>query len=538
MVLLRFAPSPTGFLHLGGLRTALYNYLYARKHGGKWILRVEDTDATRYVPGSVENIQESLNWAGLEYDYGPGKGGPHGPYVQSERLDLYRSYSKKLLDLGHAYRCFCSGDKLNATRERLARSGSNETYDKTCLHLTDEEVARRVRAGEKHAIRLNDSTMPKRPAGHDIVFGTWKENHGSLPTDPILIKSDLFPTYHLASVVDDHEMGITHVLRGEEWLPSLPLHLDLYACLSLPPPEFAHIPILLNADGTKMSKRSGDTQVIDYMKQGYEPGAVLNWLALAGWGVKHEQTSDPSTPPTSEHAQSGGEQKSEDNIAPDSRSIMTLPELIEKFDLHTLTHRRSILDPVKLGRINRQHLLRKISAPEGRESMVDKLYDYLKQTYPDSEYTTKDYVRRLIPIMNIGTFEKVKDHLPIFFTEPGLHTPEAQELVHSMSNATYKEVAQKLIRVVENPDLIWERDQLEIEMRATGRDGPWRTRVIMTVMRHALTGMMTGPSVADIMHLLGRERTLHRLQTASQQDVVKSWRSWHGKSQHAKLPSR
>ncbi|KZT24655.1 glutamyl-tRNA synthetase [Neolentinus lepideus HHB14362 ss-1] len=538
MVLLRFAPSPTGFLHLGGLRTALYNYLYARKLGGKWILRVEDTDATRYVPGSVENIQESLNWAGLDYDYGPSKGGPHGPYFQSERLDLYRWYSKKLLDSGHAYRCFCSADTLASTRERLARTGSNETYDKACLHLTDEEVARRVKAGDKHVIRLNDSTMPDRPPGHDIVFGTWKENHGSLPTDPILLKSDLYPTYHLASVVDDHEMGITHVIRGEEWLPSLPLHLDLYACLSLPPPEFAHIPILLKADGTKMSKRSGDAQVIDYIKHGYEPGAILNWLVLAGWGAKHEKPSDAPVSSAPDHARAGAKLKSEDAFLPDSTSIMTLPEMIEKFDLHTLTHRRSILDQVKLKYLNRHHLLQRMSTPEGLDSIVAQLYAYVQETYPASEYATEEYVRKLIPTINVVTFEHFKESMPIFFIEPDLYTSEAQGMVGGMNNATYKAVLQKMISLIENPGLVWEHDQLEIEMRATGRDGPWTPKVIMTVMRHALTGVKAGPAVADIMHVLGRERTLRRLRKASEEDVVKSWRSWHGKSEHAKLPVR
>lgn len=271
MVLLRFAPSPTGALHLGGLRTALYNYLFAKKHGGKWILRIEDTDAARYVPTAVDGIRNALAWAGLPHDFGPGIDGPHGPYFQSERLDLYHSYTRRLLESGHAYRCFCSPDKLAATREKLARTGSNATYDKSCLHLTEEEVARRVRAGERSIIRLNDDNLPDRASPTDIVFGVLRDAHASLPTDPVLLKSDLFPTYHLASVVDDHEMGITHVLRGEEWLPSLPLHLDLYSCLGLKPPLFAHLPILLNPNGTKMSKRNGDVSVLDFVRRGWEP---------------------------------------------------------------------------------------------------------------------------------------------------------------------------------------------------------------------------------------------------------------------------
>ncbi|EGN92927.1 hypothetical protein SERLA73DRAFT_64871 [Serpula lacrymans var. lacrymans S7.3] len=375
MVLLRFAPSPTGALHLGGLRTALYNHLYARKLGGKWILRIEDTDSARYVPGSVDGIRSALEWAGLGYDHGPGKDGAHGPYFQSERLDLYHSYTRKLLDSGHAYRCFCSSDKLNSTREKLARTGSNVTYDKACLSLTEEEVARRVRAGEKSIVRLNvsglDDRLPKRQTPSDVIFGILKDAHASLPTDPVLLKSDLFPTYHLASIVDDHEMGITHVLRGEEWLPSLPLHLDLYSCLNLSPPQFAHLPILLNPDGTKMSKRKGDVQVLDFMRRGWEPEALLNWLALAGWGVHHENGGTPDASPSRTSLQ-----------APDSTTLMSLSELIDQFDLPSLTHRRNILDPLKLEYLNKHHLMRSWQTNEGIEIHAKRVSDSVKIAFP------------------------------------------------------------------------------------------------------------------------------------------------------------
>ncbi|CAE7108352.1 unnamed protein product [Rhizoctonia solani] len=213
---LRFAPSPTGSLHLGGLRTALFNHVVAKKLGGTWALRIEDTDRSRLVPGSVEEIRKGLEWAGIMYDHGPGSGGPHAPYTQSERLDLYHKYTKKLLDSGHAYKCFCGPNRLSNTKEKLQKLGSNSTYDRACLNLSEEEIARRVRAGEKHVVRLNDTTVQDVKIGPDLVFGTSVQHtHAGLPTDPILLKSDLFPTYHLASVVDDHEMEITHVLRGE-----------------------------------------------------------------------------------------------------------------------------------------------------------------------------------------------------------------------------------------------------------------------------------------------------------------------------------
>ncbi|ETW87728.1 hypothetical protein HETIRDRAFT_308400 [Heterobasidion irregulare TC 32-1] len=396
-VLLRFAPSPTGALHLGGLRTALFNHVFARKHGGRWILRIEDTDATRAVPGAVEGIREMLGWAGLEYDFGPGKHGPHGPYFQSERLDLYHFYAKKLLDSGHAYRCFCSPDHLAATRERLARAGMNTTYDKACLNLTEEEVARRVRAGEKSIVRLNvrpDSNLPRRTTPPDLIFGHLRDAHASLPTDPVLLKSDLFPTYHLASVVDDFEMGITHVLRGEEWLPSLPLHLDLYASLALDPPKFAHLPLLLNADGTKMSKRKGDVQVEDYMRRGWEPGAILNWLALAGWGVhSHAQpapapdsetpppTSTPPPPPPPPPSPSASS-SSPRTAAPDSTTILSLPEIIAQFDLAALTHRRTVLDPAKLEYINKHHLMRAWATDAGLQSLAERARPLVVSAFP------------------------------------------------------------------------------------------------------------------------------------------------------------
>ncbi|KAI0033697.1 hypothetical protein K488DRAFT_77701 [Vararia minispora EC-137] len=347
--LLRFAPSPTGPLHLGGLRTALINQLFAKKHGGKWILRIEDTDITRTVSTSLESIRSGLAWAGLDYDYGPQKPGPHGPYFQSERLDLYHKYANLLLENGHAYRCFCSPARLTETRERLARAGSNASYDKACLSLTEEESARRARAGERFVVRLNNSNLPERPASEDLVFGQVNDAHGSLATDPVLLKSDKYPTYHLANVVDDHEMGITHVIRGEEWLLSLPLHLDLYAVLRLKPPRFAHLPLLLNPDGSKMSKRNGDVRVADYMQQGWEPDAVLNWLVLAGWGVSHERRHayDESTAYVTP-----GPHKN----APDSTTVFTRETMLEQFDLTAITHRGVVLDPFKLEVLNKAHL--------------------------------------------------------------------------------------------------------------------------------------------------------------------------------------
>ncbi|KAF8629012.1 hypothetical protein AX17_005868 [Amanita inopinata Kibby_2008] len=440
MALLRFAPSPTGPLHLGGLRMALYNHLFAKKHGGKWIMRVEDTDATRFVPGAVDGIRAALEWARLEYDYGPGKEGPHAPYYQSERLDLYHTYAKKLLQSGHAYRCFCSPDTLTETREKLARSGSNLTYDKRCLHLTDEEVARRAKAGHKSTIRLNDSILPERPKTRDLVFGEVRDAHASLATDPILLKSDLFPTYHLASVVDDYEMGITHVLRGEEWLPSLPLHLDLYACLNLPSPQFAHLPLLCNPDGSKMSKRNGDVQVIDFIRRGWEPEAVLNWLALAGWGARHEPISPSDSPSTSttpppnhghSHAHTHTHTQRLIQEAPDSTSIMSLSDMISQFDLTAMTHRSSSLDAGKLEYINKHHLVRIWSTPEGLHGLAGRVHEMIKNAFPHSRYTSVENIKQAVTLLE-GRLTNIQDipmHAPYLFNDPNLSTDEAKSMM-------------------------------------------------------------------------------------------------------------
>ncbi|KAG1746908.1 hypothetical protein EDB19DRAFT_1894114 [Suillus lakei] len=479
MVLLRFAPSPTGALHLGGLRTALYNHLFAKKHGGKWILRIEDTDAHRHL--------------------GPGMDGPHGPYFQSERLDIYHSYTRRLLESGHAYRCFCSPDKLATTREKLARTGSNATYDKSCLHLTEEEVARRVRAGEKSIVRLNDDNLPDRTSPTDIVFGILRDAHASLPTDPVLLKSDLFPTYHLASVVDDHEMGITHVLRGEEWLPSLPLHLDLYSCLDLKPPQFAHLPILLNPNGTKMSKRNGDVSVLDFMRRGWEPEGVLNWLALAGWGVRHEngRASPPGIPSPQ---------------PPDSTTLMTLPELIDQFDLSSLTHRRNVLDPAKLAYLNKHHLMRSSQSEQGIAFQARRVHDIVKAAFPHSLYTSVEYITRVISVLQgrITNLHDVPTLAPFFFVELDYTLPEAHTMKRGLSA---NHVLRRVILQLESSLPVTQSDIGVFLHDACEKTG-LKSKVFMTVLRHALSGMKAGPSLPEIIDVLGTERTAERLKLA------------------------
>ncbi|THH10575.1 hypothetical protein EW145_g1220 [Phellinidium pouzarii] len=471
---LRFAPSPTGSLHLGGLRTALYNYLISKKYGGKWILRIEDTDTLRTVPSAVENIRKSLEWAGLEYDYGPGVGGPHGSYFQSERLDLYRHYVNRLVENGHAYHCFCTPSHLKDVRDGLSKRGSNATYDKTCLRLSEEEVARKKRAGEKFVIRLNDESIPARSSPTDLVFGSVKDAHSSLPTDPILHKSDGFPTYHLASVVDDHSMGITHVLRGEEWLPSLALHLDLYACLGLAAPRFAHLPLLLNADGSKMSKRKGDVSVTSFVEKGWMAPTVLNWLALAGWGSRHTGKKD------------GKEKKA----APTSTEVLDLNELIKQFDLSALTPRRTILDPKKLEVLNKKHLQRAIESEPELEILAKKAQALIEERYgsTNSKIAELDFKDILLSLKErLGSLNELPFSLEFMFNQDEvLSVHKATATIDTAINSKrYADVLSKYIVAIEESKAsgsAWDESAIrKIEDIREERDE-------LVLLRRALTG--------------------------------------------------
>nr|GAT60867.1 predicted protein [Mycena chlorophos] len=477
---------------------------------GKWILRIEDTDASRKVPGSVEGIQRALGWAGLDYDYGPDRGGPHAPYFQSERLDLYQTYTTKLLTSGHAYRCFCSVDTLSEIREKLARTGSNTTYDRRCLHLTEEEVARRVRAGERYIVRLNTSgTFARRPV-IDLVFGHLKDAHGSLSTDPVLLKTDGYPTYHLANVVDDHTMGITHVLRGEEWITSLPLHLDLYSALRLEPPQYGHVPILVNPDGSKMSKRNGDVKVEDYIARGWERDAILNWLALSGWGAQHEPEAS-----TAEGQPSAGVPSSNKG-APDSTKVMDLEELISEFDITALTHRASSLDPGKLAYLNRQHLLRSAATIDGLTDVVARVRAWMDEHKPlgdvSPKYTEAAYLQSVIRALDsrVVNIRDVFTLAPYLFVLPNLSSTEAQGMIKGVSQQEQEHILNEFADALDD---LKSWDHETISQCITDVKELLQTRRFLPVVRHALTGMKDGPPIVDLLCVLGRNQSTVRMRS-------------------------
>ncbi|KAF8603178.1 glutamyl-tRNA synthetase [Ceratobasidium sp. AG-I] len=504
---LRFAPSPTGSLHLGGLRTALFNHIMAKKLGGEWVLRIEDTDRSRLVPGSIDDIRKGLEWARIAYDHGPGIGGPHVPYIQSERLDLYHGYTKRLLESGHAYRCFCGPQRLVETKEKLQKLGSNSTYDRACLNLSEEETARRVRAGERHVVRLNETSVGDVRPEADLIFGTSVQHtHAGLPTDPILLKSDSFPTYHLASVVDDHEMEITHVLRGEEWLPSLPLHLDLYSALGLKPPRFGHLPLLLNPDGTKMSKRKGDVRVLDYMEKGWEPDAVTNWLALTGWNhrrhsdIFHDHDHEKS--PTETH-----------KVPEDVMTLSQLTEAVSPFDVTHLTHRRTILDPGKLAFLNRHHISKKV---EGSDVDVSKrAARIIREAFPEMYFYSTEYISDVLRVLSdrVVILQDIATAAPYLFQPPNYTSDAAVSLRKTIKGDLYSRIIQQALKSLDGVPLHDEKvthdalGTIKTELGVGSRD-------VMNSLRHALTGSKVGPSVVEILRLLGPGRATRRLKAA------------------------
>ena len=355
MVRVRFAPSPTGYLHIGGLRTALYNYLFARHTGGTFILRIEDTDRTRIVPDAMENLIHTLQKLDITFDEGPIIGGNYGPYIQSERLDLYRKEAQKLLDAGFAYRCFCTPETLAQMRAEQQAKGEFVKYDRRCLNLTPAEIEAKLAKGEPYVLRLK---MPETRTFrfNDIIRGE-VEMDSAQSDDQVLIKSDGYPTYHLASVVDDHYMDISYVIRGEEWLSSMPKHLWLYECFGWTPPQWVHLPLILNPDRTKLSKRMNDVAVEDYLERGYLKEAIINFVALLGWH------------------------------SADNREIFSLEELCQEFTLERVNKSGAIFDLNKLNWMNGWYL-RNLPL----DTIVERSKPYFEKEHlaiPDSDKLTK-----------------------------------------------------------------------------------------------------------------------------------------------------
>ncbi len=465
-VVTRFAPSPTGFIHVGSHRTALYNYLFARQKGGKFILRVEDTDQNRYVEGAVENLLDILDLLGINFDAGPGKEDENGPYFQSRRLQIYKEEVKKLLNNGHAYRCFCSPERLEAVRQQQRESENPTSYDGKCRHMSAEESDRRAE-NENYVIRLRipDAGVCRF---HDIVRGDVAIDWSRVD-DQILVKSDGYPTYHLANVVDDHYMKVSHIIRGEEWLPSVPKHLYLYEAFGWEAPEMAHLPLLLNTDRSKLSKRQGDVAVEDYLKKGYVPEALNNFLALLGWnpGRKNE--------------------------------IYAMDELIREFNINKITKSGAVFDIKKLDWMNGQYI-RKMD----KTAYLKKARKWLNTVDINEE---KLDTALLAVKTSLSTFRDIPEKLAVFSGSPSEPDAGAKEILEMDST---REVFRAYIRELKTLPVL-DAESFKTVMKAvqqsTGVKGKW----LWMPVRIALTGEMHGPELGYIAEYFGKEENIRRV---------------------------
>lgn len=470
-VRVRFAPSPTGYLHIGGLRTALYNYLFARHHGGRFLLRIEDTDQSRKVEGAMENLLETLRWVGLEYDEGPDCPGEVGPYIQSDRLVLYRNHVDELLAKGNAYPCFCSEQELEDMRARQVEEKRPPMYDRRCRALRPEEVQARLSAGTPHTVRMK-APLTGEVVFQDVVRGEVRVGCKVID-DQVLLKSDGFPTYHLANVVDDHSMGITHVIRGEEWLPSTSKHVLLYEFLGWQLPVFAHLPLLLNADRSKLSKRQGDVAVEDYRAKGFLPSALLNYVSLLGWNTT------------------------------DNREFFTKDDLIREFSLDRVGKSGAVFDIEKLRWFN-AHYLRALPTEELRTLCLPWLQE-TGWTLPAQEKL--DVILSAL-VQHLTLPSDIVEEARIFFTEPESHEdPEMQSILADEASAAvftaFLELAPKV-----NP---WHRDALKLLIKQVQQESGRKGKELFMPLRIALTARLHGPELPVIMEILGKEIVLRRI---------------------------
>ncbi|MBI1805374.1 MAG: glutamate--tRNA ligase [Ignavibacteriae bacterium] len=478
-VRVRFAPSPTGYLHVGGLRTALYNYLFAQRHQGAFVLRIEDTDRSRYVEGAVENLIETLTWAGLEYDEGPLRDGPFGPYIQSERLEIYREHANNLVREGKAYRCFCSSDRLEAMRKEQEKQKLSPKYDRLCLRLPPQVIEENIQKGISFVVRMRvpDNEIIRF---HDIIRDD-VEFLSDRIDDQVLLKSDGYPTYHLANVIDDHLMQITHVIRGEEWLSSTPKHILLYRFFGWNTPMFAHLPLLLNPDRSKLSKRQGDVAVEEYRAKGYLKEALVNFVALLGW--------NPG----------------------DEREIFSLEELAKEFSLERVGKAGAIFNIDKLNWMNFEHLRRKSD-----QEVLAMLKEELAHSRFREHQLSDEYLFKVIAAMRVRV-SFVKDYLeksPYFFEAPTEFDHEVVRKRWKRDTPAHMEQLVKMFRKLNKPFPTKEDFEKALyetlgNLITASPDGG-----LIHPTRLAISGVGVGPGLFDMLYILGRDESIRRIITA------------------------
>jgi glutamyl-tRNA synthetase len=479
----RFAPSPTGRTHLGSGRTALYDYLLARQTGGQFILRIEDTDRRRYHPQAEQELIDSLHWLGLEWDEGPDVGGPHAPYHQSQRKEIYLEHARQLIESGHAYYCFCSPERLEKVRQEQQKLKISTRYDGTCRRLDPDEAKRRVNAGERYVIRFK---IPAEGAttAHDRLRGDITVENQNLD-DYIIIKSDGWALYHLAAMVDDHLMQITHVIRGSEWLPTFPLHVQIVRAFGWQEPEWVHLSVFLKPSGKgKMSKRDTSDMMkdgfsiylTDLRELGYLPEAVVNWTALMGWSYD------------------------------DRAEFFTLPDLVEKFSLDRLNPSPAAINFTKLDHFNGLHM---------RSLEIPDLARRLRPFFEKAGYTVDEpTLLKVTPLLQprIVTLDDAPAMGGFFFEEEV--SPEPNELVgKQMTPAESAEAARRVLEILENlPEV--NRDSAEELVRLLAEQLGYSAGQVFAIMRAAVTGKPVSPPLFESMAVIGRKKVLKRIRKA------------------------
>ena len=477
-VRVRFAPSPTGFPHIGNIRTALFNWLFARRHGGKFVVRVEDTDQERLVPGASEAVLDALNWLDLQWDEGPRVGGPRGPYYQSQRLNVYHDTAEKLMSGGFAYRCFCPEERLEQLRKEQLRSKNRQGYDRRCRSLSHAERKGLEAQGGPSVVRF---AMPVNGVTslEDVIHGevVWQNE---LLDDFILLKSDGFPTYHLAVVTDDHLMNVTHVLRAEEWLPSTPRHLQIYRALEIEPPRFGHLPMILGPDRAKLSKRHGATAAEEYRDDGFLPEAMLNFMVLLGWSLD------------------------------DKTEVMDRRTLVQEFSLERINKSAAVFDPEKLVWMNGVYI-RQLSVCD----LAERILPFLERELPPSLLPVdREYLLRIVPLIR----ERIKlladaARLTSYFFEEELDYKDGALVQKGMEPQdvppALKAARDELGRAGE-----LQHEPMEQSLRAVSEAAGLKPRQFFGLLRVAVTGREVSPPLFETMEVLGKERVLSRIDAA------------------------
>jgi glutamyl-tRNA synthetase len=478
-VRVRFAPSPTGYPHVGGIRTAMFNWLMARHEGGTFILRIEDTDVTRKVEGAVKAILDSLRWLDLDWDEGPEVGGKYGPYFQSERLELYKAAAERLVQQGDAYHCYCSPERLEGMRAEQAKQKQPPGYDRLCRDLTPQERAKKEAEGIVPVVRFK-VPLDEKIGFKDLIYGDVVFESNTID-DFVLLKSDGYPTYHLANVVDDHAMEISHVIRGEEWISSTPRHLLLYKALGFEPPQYIHHPLILGPDRAKLSKRHGDTSLLDYREKGYLPQTMFNFLALIGWSLD------------------------------DKTEIISRQALVDNFSLERIGKTGAIFNREKLDWMNGVYI-RSLTPDE----FFDAVQPFLMNDIDAGKALigNEDYVRAILPLVQerAKKLTDVPDLVKFFFVDELDYDAQmfiAKNMDKDTTVKALKAAQQKL-----EPLKAFDADSLEAVLRPLAAELDLKTGQLFNVLRVATTGQEAAPPLFATMAVLGRERSLKRITAA------------------------